>query len=116
LSSRRNGGQDFEYETAGHWRVANCQGTQALDIANKTLVEFKLAKNSQLQKDLQHQAEIYQKASDVDRAIKVIIYFTAAEKKRVDGILKKLNLDGHKDLILIDARKDNKPSGSKARA
>jgi hypothetical protein len=81
---------------------------------DKTLVEFKLAKNSQLQKNLQHQAEIYQKASDADRAIKVIIYFTAAEKKRVDGILKKLKLDGHKDLILIDARKDNKPSGSKA--
>jgi hypothetical protein len=83
---------------------------------DKTLVEFKLAKNSQLQKNLQHQAEIYQKASDADRAIKVIIYFTATEKKRVDGILKKLKLDGHKDLILIDARKDNKPSGSKARA
>jgi hypothetical protein len=83
---------------------------------DKTLVEFKLAKNSQLQKNLLHQAEIYQKASDADRAIKVIIYFTAAEKKRVDGILNKLKLDGHKDLILIDARKDNKPSGSKARA
>ena len=59
-------------------------------------------------------AEIYQKASDADRAIKVIIYFTAAEKKRVEGILKRLKLDGDKDLILIDARKDNNPSGSKA--
>jgi hypothetical protein len=37
---------------------------------DKTLVEFKLAKNSQLQKNLQHQAEIYQKASDAHRAIK----------------------------------------------
>jgi hypothetical protein len=83
---------------------------------DKTLVEFKLAKNSQLQKNLRYQAETYQKASDADRAIKVIIYFTAREKKRVDGILKKLSLDGHKDVILIDARKDNKPSGSKAGA
>jgi hypothetical protein len=75
---------------------------------DKTFVEFKLAKNSHLQKNLQHQAEIYQKANDAYRTIKVIIYFTAAEKKRIDGILKKLNLDGHNDLILIDARKDNK--------
>ena len=81
---------------------------------DKTLVEFKLAKNSQLEKNLKHQAEIYQKASDADRAIKVIIYFTAREKKRLEGILKKLKLDGHKDVVLIDARKDNKPSGSKA--
>jgi hypothetical protein len=81
---------------------------------DKTLVEFKLAKNSQLEKNLKHQAEIYQKASDADRAIKVIIYFTAREKKRVEGILKKLKLDGHKGVVLIDARKDNKPSGSKA--
>jgi len=81
---------------------------------DKTLVEFKLAKNSQLEKNLKHQAEIYQKASDADRAIKVIIYFTAREKKRVEGILNKLKLDGHKNVVLIDARKDNKPSGSKA--
>jgi hypothetical protein len=65
---------------------------------------------------LKHQAEIYQKASDAERAIKVIIFFTAAERKRVDGILKKLKLDGNKDVILIDARKDTKPSGSKAGA
>ena len=81
---------------------------------DKTLVEFKLAKNSQLEKNLRHQAEIYEKASDAKRTIKVIVYFTAGERKRVERILKKLKLEGDKDMILIDARKDNKPSGSKA--
>jgi hypothetical protein len=36
-------------------------------------------------------------------------------KRRVDAILKRLKLQGDKDVILIDARKDNKPSGSKAK-
>jgi oligoribonuclease (3'-5' exoribonuclease) len=30
------------------------------------------------------------------------------------GIVDKLGLSGHKDIVLIDARADNKPSGSKA--
>jgi len=33
---------------------------------------------------------------------------------RVQRILKRLGLEGNKDIVLIDARKDNKPSGSKA--
>jgi hypothetical protein len=83
---------------------------------DKTLVEFKLAKNSHLETNLAHQAEIYEKASDAQRTIKVIFFFSILQRKRVDRILKKLNLDCHKDIVLIDARKDNKPSGSKARA
>ena len=47
---------------------------------DKTLFEFKLARISQLHKNLPASSQ----------------------------------LDGHKDLILIDARKDNKPSGSKS--
>jgi hypothetical protein len=81
---------------------------------DKTLVEFKLAKNSHLERNLQHQAEIYQKASDAHRTIKVIVYFNMAEKKRVDAILKRLGMTTNKDIVLIDARKNNKPSGSKA--
>jgi hypothetical protein len=34
----------------------------------------------------------------------------------VYGVLRKLKLLGHKDVVLIDARNDNKPSGSKAEA
>lgn len=83
---------------------------------DKTLVEFKLAKNSHLEKNLRHQAETYEKASDAKRTIKVIVYFSVGERKRVERILKRLKIEGDKDVILIDARKDNKPSGSKAGA
>jgi hypothetical protein len=81
---------------------------------DKTLVEFKLAKNSQLKRNLQKQVEIYQKASDANSAIKVIVYFTRDELERVERILKELNLSGDKNVVLVDARRDNKPSGSQA--
>jgi hypothetical protein len=81
---------------------------------DKTLVEFKLAKNSQLERNLRHQAEVYEKASDAERTIKVILYFSTSEKRRVDAILKRLGWTDDKYIVLIDARADNKPSGSKA--
>jgi len=81
---------------------------------DKVLVEFKLASNTQLKRNLQKQTAIYEKASDADRTIKVIVYFTAAELERVEKILNELKLLGHMDIVLVDARKDNKPSGSKA--
>lgn len=83
---------------------------------DKTLVEFKLASNSQLEKNLAHQTKIYQKASDAQRTIRVILYFTEAEHDRVIAILKGLRLERDKSIVLIDARADNKPSGSKAKA
>jgi hypothetical protein len=81
---------------------------------DKSLVEFKLASNSQLEKNLAHQSEIYEKASDALISIKVILYFTKAEHDRVVAILEKLKLTGKENIVLIDARDDNKPSGSKA--
>lgn len=81
---------------------------------DKTLVEMKLAKNSALERNLQKQLPIYQAASDAQHGIKAIIYFSAQEKAHVEGILDKLKILGHKDIVLIDARSDNKPSGSKA--
>src|SRR5271170_218176 len=83
--------------------------------ADKTLVEFKLAKNSQLERNLKKQSLIYEKASDAKQTIKVIVHFSAAEKRRVERILKRVSLAENKNIVLIDARKDNKPSGSKAR-
>ena len=81
---------------------------------DKTLVEFKLASNSQLERNLQKQTAVYQKASDAKRCIKVIIFFSQAERDRVERILKRLKLLKSEDVVLIDARNDNKPSGSKA--
>lgn len=81
---------------------------------NKAIVEFKLAKNTQLKKNLQKQTDVYKKASDAKCAIKVIIFFNDKELKRVNNILKELKMREDKDLVLIDARINNKPSGSKA--
>jgi len=82
---------------------------------DKTLVEFKLAKNSQLERNLEKQTPIYEKASDAQRTIKVIVYFSATEKRRIERILKRLKLTQDKNVIQVDARKDNKPSGSRAK-
>jgi hypothetical protein len=81
---------------------------------DKTIVEMKLASNPQLKRNLKSQAEAYQKASDASTAYKVITFFSASEEKRVTKILNQLKLSSDKHIILIDARKDNKPSGSKA--
>jgi len=75
---------------------------------------MKLGKNTQLERNLEKQAEVYQKASDAKNAIKAIIFFTHEEQKRVLSILRKLKLQDHPDVVLIDARLDNKPSGSRA--
>lgn len=83
---------------------------------DKTLIEFKLASNSKLRQNLQYQAEIYQRASDAQHALKVIVYFSAEERARVDAILNDVGLQGSEDVLLIDARDDNKPSGSMANA
>jgi hypothetical protein len=81
---------------------------------DKTLIEMKLAKNSHLERNLEKQTAIYQRASDAPTAIKAIIFFSAEEKERALGIIDKLGLTGDPNIVLIDARRDNKPSGSKA--
>ncbi|MEI9904447.1 MAG: hypothetical protein WDN06_11090 [Asticcacaulis sp.] len=58
---------------------------------DKTLVEMKLAKNTKLEDNLKHQVEIYQAASNAEKAIKAIIYFSFQEYKKVQAILKRLN-------------------------
>lgn len=80
----------------------------------KTLIEMKLAKNTKLEMNLKKQTDIYQASSDAQRAIKAIVYFSYSQLTRVQKILKRLGLKDSKDIVLIDARKDNKPSGSKA--
>jgi hypothetical protein len=81
---------------------------------DKTLIEFKLASNSHLKRNLQNQVDIYLKANDTDRALKVITYFTMQELEKVEAVLKELKLTSCEDIIRIDARKDNKPSASTA--
>jgi hypothetical protein len=83
--------------------------------ADKTIVEFKLAKNTQLEKNLEKQCKIYEAASDTTHpSIKVILYFDELEYDKVYRILKHLNLQDNQSIVLIDACDYNKPSGSRA--
>ncbi|MEX3785029.1 hypothetical protein [Paraburkholderia sp. BR14374] len=80
---------------------------------NASLVEFKLASNSSLRRNLEKQVEVYAKASQTDRSIKVILYFSDTELVKITGILRDLKLQDREDIVLIDASRDNKISGSK---
>ena len=64
----------------------------SLGALDKTLVEFKLAKNTHLKSNLEKQTKIYEKASDAGRSIKVIFYFTNQELDRVNRILRELGV------------------------
>ena len=86
----------------------------SMGAKDKSLVEFKLASNPQLERNLAHQTRVYEKASDARQCIKVVFYFTEPELDRVNEILDRLGLIGNPDIVLVDARSDNKPSGSKA--
>jgi len=79
---------------------------------NSTLVEFKLASNSKLKNNLAKQVDVYKKASDTNRAIKVIMFFTEAEEKKLLSVLNELGIANCEDIVLIDARIDNKVSAS----
>ncbi|MED3685616.1 hypothetical protein P4530_21850 [Bacillus thuringiensis] len=81
---------------------------------DKTIIEFKLASNSQLRRNLQNQVEIYENANETKKSIKVILYFSEGDVTKVNNILRELGLQKANNIILIDARNDNKPSASKA--
>ncbi len=81
---------------------------------DKSLVEFKLASNSQIARNLAKQVEVYERANETQKSLKVIVYFTERELMKVVGILRELNLQDDPSIILIDARADNKPSASRA--
>jgi len=79
-----------------------------------TIIETKLAKNPQLEKNLQKQLNIYKEANNTANGIYVILYFDNSELKKVEGILKKLKMTEFISewIFLIDCRK--KISASKA--
>jgi hypothetical protein len=80
---------------------------------DKSLIEFKLASNSQLKRNLEKQVAVYEKANDTDKSLKVILYFSKQELEKVQDILRELKVEASPNIILIDARADNKPSASK---
>lgn len=81
---------------------------------DKTIIEFKLASNTQLKRNLIKQTELYKKSSDAKKDIRVIFYFNKKEENKAIKILNELNLANKENIILIDARLDNKTSASRA--
>ncbi len=81
---------------------------------NSNLVEFKLAKNSKLSHVLKQVAS-YNHSNQETKSLIVIFYFNTIELNKVNGFIKKYNLQGllDKDIYLIDCRNDNKISASK---
>jgi hypothetical protein len=86
----------------------------SIGAADKSLIEFKLASNSQLKRNLEKQVEIYEKANQTATSVTVIICYTEADQAKVKKLLTELELNEREDLVVIDARSDNKPTGSNA--
>jgi hypothetical protein len=81
---------------------------------DQTIIEFKLASNSQLKRNLIRQTEIYAQANQKPAKIICILFMTEKEKVRLNTIISELNLVDKDHIILIDARNDNKTSASVA--
>jgi hypothetical protein len=81
---------------------------------DKSLIEFKLGSNTSLKRNLERQLPIYQAANSTRKSVKVIVCYTASDQVRVAKILKELGLEKEASILVIDARSDNKPSGSRA--
>ncbi len=81
---------------------------------DSTLVEFKLASNSKLRRNLEKQVGVYEAANQTKKSIKVILFFSDSEREKTLKIMKELGLKEGKELVLIDAQHTNKPSGSNA--
>src|SRR5690606_32452986 len=86
----------------------------SMGSGDKSLIEFKLAGNSQLKRNLERQVEIYERANKTSTSVKVIICFTEAHQRKVHKILEELELTGDASILVINARNDDKPSASKA--
>lgn len=82
---------------------------------DKTLVEFKLASNSKLRQNLKNQVKVYESANQTSQSIKVILFFTDSELEKTIQVMRELKLNEGRNLVLIDARATNKPSGSNAK-
>jgi hypothetical protein len=81
---------------------------------DKSLIEFKLASNTSLKRNLEKQLPIYEAANQTRTSVTVIICYKESHQIRVGKILRELKLQNEASIVLIDARSDNKPSGSKA--
>lgn len=81
---------------------------------DRTIIEFKLASNKELEDSLQFQVEVYKKANETLKCVLVVFYFNMVELSRVHNLFNKYQTDIDNSRIIIDCRSD-KPSASKVR-
>lgn len=89
--------------------VNNGRGPADYKVSNggndATIVEFKLASSTSLERNLQNQTEIYKKASRAISDIKVILCYTVSEITRVKRVIKKITGSDAipENIVIIDA-------------
>ena len=75
----------------------------SLGSRDSTIVEFKLAGSSSLERNLKSQTEIYKKASKSISDIKIILCYTKSDIAKVHRILKKIKAETAENVVVIDA-------------
>ena len=78
---------------------------------DSTIVEFKLAKSTSLERNLRSQTDIYKAASKSANDISVVLCYTDSDMRKVHRVLKNIGKENHENIVIIDARK--KPSASR---
>ena len=81
---------------------------------DSTIVEFKLAKSSKLEQNLQNQVPVYEAANNTNQSLKVIMYYNERERLRMEKILNKLGLQDNPNIIRIDASPKESASNVKS--
>ena len=71
-----------------------------------TIIETKLANSSKLKQNLKNQVAIYCNANNTVKSIILIAYFNEKEKKKVDKVLKELELNKKENYILVNCEYD----------
>lgn len=107
-------GSDFDLNREANNGRGPVDFKASFGSGDKSLIEFKLASNKQLKRNLEKQVPIYQAANRTNASVKVIVFYTASAQDRVRRILRELKLEKEEAILQIDARADNKPTGSKA--
>ena len=107
-------GSDFDINREANNGRGPVDFKASFGSGDKSLIEFKLASNTQLKRNLEKQVAIYQAANRTRKSVKVIVYYTAKHEQRARKILRELKMEKEESVVLIDARSDNKPSASKA--
>ena len=79
---------------------------------DKCVIEFKLAGSKTLKKNLQKQLDAYKDLYQAQHGIWIIVVFSNDEYQKVQALLEELNLNAE-DIIVVDARKENKIPPSK---